>query len=138
MAWRPQARLREPRSGPAGWGQYATRSPVSAGGRFPPRARSGSRAGITPRRPQVLPSSGFLSSRSQGATKTPLGSRLGQSRIEYGSGFGRVTEGSGALLECDRHLDARGHAPRVAEFSVGIQNAPKDNLENSAIGITPK
>ncbi|KAJ1108138.1 hypothetical protein NDU88_005520 [Pleurodeles waltl] len=36
---------------------------------------------------------------------------IGTNRIGYGSGFGRMTEGSGALLECDRHLDARGHAP---------------------------
>ncbi|KAJ1116832.1 hypothetical protein NDU88_005037 [Pleurodeles waltl] len=48
MVWRPQARLQEPRSGPAGRGQYAVRSAVSAGGRFPPLARPGSRAGVAP------------------------------------------------------------------------------------------
>ncbi|KAJ1090445.1 hypothetical protein NDU88_003577 [Pleurodeles waltl] len=32
--------------------------------------------------------------------------------VQYGGGFyWRMTEGSGALLECDRHLDARSHAP---------------------------
>ncbi|KAJ1174447.1 hypothetical protein NDU88_006269 [Pleurodeles waltl] len=97
----PRALHRQPQSGPTGRGQYAVRSAVSAGGRFPLRVRSGSQVGVAPGRLQALPNSGFLRSRSQGATKTPLG----QSRIEYGNGFGRMTEGSGALLECDRHLD---------------------------------
>ncbi|KAJ1123903.1 hypothetical protein NDU88_002370 [Pleurodeles waltl] len=44
----------------------------------PASARPGPAVGAAPQRRQALPCSRFLRSRSQGATKTPFGSRLGQ------------------------------------------------------------
>ncbi|KAJ1116200.1 hypothetical protein NDU88_004418 [Pleurodeles waltl] len=56
-------------------------------------------------------SPGFLVNRSQGAPGHPVRPGGQENRIGCSSGFGRMTEGSRALSECDRHLDAHSHAP---------------------------
>ncbi|KAJ1144342.1 hypothetical protein NDU88_010642 [Pleurodeles waltl] len=105
----PRALLRQPRSVPDGRGWYAARQAASARGRFLPLR--GLVPGSAP-----LPNGGrhsraldFEVSESGGLQDTPRVPN-GTNRIVYDSGFGQMTEGSGALLECDRHLDARGHA----------------------------
>ncbi|KAJ1164021.1 hypothetical protein NDU88_004468 [Pleurodeles waltl] len=50
-----------------------------------------------------------------GADGHPQGSA---SSVNSGSFVGRMTEGSRALLECDRHLDARSHALVVPSYCV--------------------
>ncbi|KAJ1197216.1 hypothetical protein NDU88_001078 [Pleurodeles waltl] len=60
----------------------------------------------------------LAAAQSEGALQSPrrvlteMGTRLEESAWRRNGGkIGQMTEGSGALLECDRHLDACGHAP---------------------------
>ncbi|KAJ1121212.1 hypothetical protein NDU88_009333 [Pleurodeles waltl] len=87
-------------------------------------AQGGSRLGRDPVPGMVPPTDGTQAPQSsrpwspgvrghRGTLRVPVGKR---SRIGCGSRFGQMTEGSRALSECDRHLDAHSHAFRHRIF----------------------